>query len=126
MDCSADDDLYQKPESIDDMVTHLAAKLLSPFGVEVSTGDGKNADKKATAAGCTMEVTVMKLGEDFQICLAGGEKPHIGCVVQAVPRESLTGDGSWSATSSVWNRTGHKDEVLCRMLAEKSVVPAVP
>ena len=55
-----------------------------------------------------MEVTVMKIGEDFQICLAGGEKPHIGCVVQAVPRESLTGDGSWSATSSVWNRTGHK------------------
>ena len=42
--------------------------------------------KKATAAGCTMEVTVMKLGEDFQICLAGGEKPHIGCVVQAVQR----------------------------------------
>lgn len=75
--------------------------------------------KKATAAGCTMEVTVMKIGEDFQICLSGGEKPHIGCVVQAVPRESLTGDGSWSATSSVWNRTGHKDEVLCRMLAEK-------
>lgn len=38
---------YQKPESIDDMVTHLAAKLLSPFGVEVrSTGDGKNADKR--------------------------------------------------------------------------------
>ena len=50
--------------------------------------------KKATAAGYTMEVTVMKIGEDFQICLAGGEKPHIGCVVQAVPRESLTGDGS--------------------------------
>ena len=38
--------------------------------------------KKATAAGYTMEVTVMKIGEDFQICLAGGEKPHIGCVVQ--------------------------------------------
>ena len=33
-----------------------------------------------------MEVTVMKIGEDFQICLAGGKKPHIGCVVQAVPR----------------------------------------
>ena len=26
---------YQKPEPIDDMVTHLAAKLLLPFGVEV-------------------------------------------------------------------------------------------
>lgn len=75
--------------------------------------------KKAVAAGCTIEVTVMNIGEDLQICLAGGEKPHIGCVVQTVPRQSLTGDGSWSATSSVWNRTGHKDEVLCRMLAEK-------
>ena len=75
--------------------------------------------KKTVAAGCPIEVTVLKIGEDLQICLAGGEKPHIGCVVQAVPRESLTGDGSWSATSSVWNRTGHKDEVLCRMLAEK-------
>ena len=30
--------------------------------------------KKTTATGCTMEVTVMKIGEDFQICLAGGEK----------------------------------------------------
>ena len=75
--------------------------------------------KKAVAAGCPIEVTVLSIGEDLQSCLAGGEKPHIGCVVQAVPRESLTGDGSWSATSSVWNRTGHKDEVLCRMLAEK-------
>ena len=75
--------------------------------------------KKIMAAGCPIEVTVMNIGEDLQICLAGGEKPHIGCVVQAVPRESLTGDGSWSATSSVWNRTGHKDEMLCRMLAEK-------
>ena len=28
-----------------------------------------------------MEVTVMKIGEDFQICLSGGEKPHIGCEV---------------------------------------------
>ena len=75
--------------------------------------------KKAVPAGCTIEITVMNIGEDLQICLAGGVKPHIGCVVQAVPRESLTGDGSWSVTSSVWNRTGHKDEVLCRMLAEK-------
>ena len=54
--------------------------------------------KKAVAAGCTIEITVMNIGEDLQICLAGG---------------------SWSVTSSVWNRTGHKDEVLCRMLAEK-------
>ena len=65
--------------------------------------------KKATAAGYTMEVTVMKIGEDFQICLAGGEKPHIGCVVQVVPRESLTGDGSWSATCLLYTSPSPRD-----------------
>lgn len=30
--------------------------------------------KKTTAAGCTMEVTVMKIGEDFQICLCRRRK----------------------------------------------------
>ena len=82
--------------------------------------------KKTTAAGCTMEVTVMKIGEDFQICLAGGEKPHIGCVVQAVPRESLTGDGSWSATSSVWTAPDIKMRYCAGCWRKKSVVPAVP
>ena len=36
----------------------------------------------------------------------------------AVPRPSLTGDGSVSCTSSVLNLTGHKDEQLCRYAAE--------
>ena len=52
------------------------------------------------------------------LCVSGGTKPHIGCVVQAVPRLSLSGDGTQSATASVLNLTGHKDEFLCRKLAE--------
>ena len=32
---------------------------------------------------------------------------------------SLTGDGSVSATSSVLNFPGHKDEVICRWMAEQ-------
>lgn len=36
-----------------------------------------------------------------------------------MPRPSLTGDGSGSTTASVLNLTGHKDEYLCRKLAEK-------
>lgn len=31
----------------------------------------------------------------------------------------LTGDGSVSSTASVLNVTGHKDEALCRQLAER-------
>lgn len=74
---------------------------------------------KREVAGSDLKVSAGKIGNDICICLEGGSAPHIGCVVQAVPRASLTGDGSTSATSSVLNLTGHKDEFLCRKLAEK-------
>lgn len=70
-------------------------------------------------AGTKLSVCAGKIGKDILICLEGGDVPHIGCVVQAVPRLSLTGDGSTSATASVLNLTGHKDEFLCRKLAEQ-------
>ena len=66
----------------------------------------------------SMEVKGAKVGEDLFLLVQGGEKPHIGCTVQAIPRLSLTGDGSVSCTSSVLNVTGHKDEMICRKLAE--------
>lgn len=71
------------------------------------------------AAGCSLEVSAAFVGEDILVCLQGGERPHLGCVVQTEPRESLNGDGSVSATSSVLNYPGHKDEVVCRYVAEK-------
>ena len=70
-------------------------------------------------AGCSLEVSAAFVGEDILVCLQGGERPHLGCVIQTEPRESLTGDGSVSATSSVLNYLGHKDEVVCRYVAEK-------
>lgn len=70
-------------------------------------------------AGITIEICEKKIGEDIVLMLSGGERPHIGCVVQAVPRPSLTKDGGRSVTSSVINLIGHKDEILCRRLAEK-------
>ena len=51
------------------------------------------------AAGCPLEISAAFVG--------------------AEPRESLTGNGSVSATSSVLNYPGHKDEVICRYVAEK-------
>lgn len=70
-------------------------------------------------AGCLLEISAAFAGDDILVCLQGGERPHLGCVVQTEPRESLTGDGSVSATSSVLNYVGHKDEVICRYVAEK-------
>ena len=71
--------------------------------------------------GCGMSVggRAALIGEDVLLCLQGGERPHLGCVVQTEPRVSLSGDGSVSATSSVLNFPGHKDEVICRWMAEK-------
>ena len=67
-----------------------------------------------------LKVLVISQGEDYHILLGGGERPHIGCTVLAIPRPSLQNDKKeMSSTASVINVTGHKDEQLCRYLAEK-------
>lgn len=65
-------------------------------------------------------ISINFLGDDILITVKGGDKPHIGTAVLAVPRFSLTGDKTISTTSSVLNVTGHKDEAICRTLAEKA------
>ncbi len=66
----------------------------------------------------SLEVRADWVGSDIYLLLSGGTDPHIGCAVLSIPRPSLTGDGTVSATSSVLNVTGHKDEAICRLLAE--------
>lgn len=62
---------------------------------------------------------IRKIGADYCIELHGGDRPHIGSVVLSIPRPSLTGNGETGVTSSVLNVTGHKDEQICRYLAEE-------
>ena len=78
-------------------------------------------ESEITLSFAKIMISKKSLGDDILITLEGGERPHIGTVVLAVPRLSLTGDKSMSATSSVLNVTGHKDETICRMIAEKAV-----
>ena len=65
-----------------------------------------------------MKLDIYPVGDDILAVLSGGDRPHIGCAVLAVPRKSLKGDGTPAATSSVINITGHKDELICRIIAE--------
>ncbi len=58
-------------------------------------------------------------GKDASVCIYGGDTPHIGAVAVAVPRKSLTGDGSNSASASVICITGHKEDELARSIALK-------
>ncbi len=76
-------------------------------------------EKKRNVAGTWLSISGTRIGGDILLCVQGGEQPHIGCVVQTVPRASLADPGKVSCTSSVLNLTGHKDEALCRMVAEQ-------
>lgn len=61
------------------------------------------------------------------VTLIGGDRPHLGSVVLAEPRPSLAEAWRYSATSSVLNRLGHREEEICRPLAEElALALAVP
>ena len=72
---------------------------------------------EAQAGRVPLRLVVMRLGPDAALVLTGGDRPHVGAVVCAEARPSLRGEGA-SATSSVINRIGHKDEVPARRMAE--------
>lgn len=67
----------------------------------------------------SIEAVVHKTGDDIAVIISGGDRAHIGCAVIAVPRPSLDGSDKVSSTASVINVTGHKDEQICRHIAEK-------
>lgn len=73
---------------------------------------------KARLSFSELHLDLYPVEEDIAAILHGGDRPHIGCAVLAIPRPSLRDDGSASCTSSVLNVLGHKDEALCRYVAE--------
>lgn len=65
----------------------------------------------------TAEVTI--IGSDLLVVISGGDRPHIGSVAVAMPRPSLQNRALMSATSSVYNLPGHKDQVIAQHVAEE-------
>ena len=59
------------------------------------------------------------IGDDLMISVWGGTKPHIGSISVSVPRPGLQGNTTMSATSSIINLIGHKDEVVARKFSEQ-------
>ncbi|QRN86590.1 hypothetical protein JR334_05085 [Clostridia bacterium] len=64
-----------------------------------------------------LEAHITRMNRGVVVAIGGGDS-HIGTLILAEPRTSLTGDGSISATSSVFNRIGHLDEAPLRKNAE--------
>lgn len=59
------------------------------------------------------------IGEDLCVIISGGERPHIGCVTISVPRPSLSDASVVSATTSVLNLIGHKDDEVARVVSNE-------
>ncbi|MDO4274336.1 MAG: hypothetical protein Q4D16_11755 [Eubacteriales bacterium] len=64
---------------------------------------------------------VILMGRDATLILRDNKSAHIGCTVLAIARPSLTGKGI-SATTSVINCIGHKDDVIARRFAEAAAI----
>lgn len=62
-------------------------------------------------------LSINKLGKDYNIIFSGGEE-HIGSCVLAIPRPSLINEEIISVTSSILNVVGHKDDFICKYIAE--------
>lgn len=64
-----------------------------------------------------IDIEITWVGEDLSVLVTGGDKPHIGSISMATPRESLTGIGQ-SATVSTFVYPGHKDDVVGNQFAK--------
>jgi hypothetical protein len=65
-----------------------------------------------------ISVVVVSLGKDINISIQGGQG-HIGSMVIGIPRPSLADKTRMSATTSVFNLTGHMDDSLTQPLAQQ-------
>ncbi|UMZ73782.1 hypothetical protein [Natranaerofaba carboxydovora] len=57
--------------------------------------------------------------EGVIIQILGGEKPHIGTVIISIPRKTKNENSiKTSCTTSVFNMTGHKDDIVAKPISE--------
>lgn len=85
-----------------------ANQTLSHQELAFSSGSGRTA----------VCLRLLRVGKDCQVILTGGEQPHIGAVVLAVPRPSLRG-GERSCDCWVTPVSAHKDHLVAQSAAEK-------
>jgi hypothetical protein len=71
------------------------------------------------ADGRELTAWVRTVGDDVVVVVGGGERPHVGCVVMAVPVPSRSNPGTWSASCSVLTIPPHKEEPMARGVAAR-------
>ncbi len=66
-----------------------------------------------------VRIEAIEIGSDLLVAVYGGEKPHVGAIAVSIPRPSLANAEKCSASVSVFTLTGHKEDDLAKMMAEK-------
>jgi gallate decarboxylase subunit D len=66
-----------------------------------------------------LTASVTKVGQDAVVVIFGGERPHIGAVALADPRQSLKNPEKISATASVLCLPGHKEDAIVKSASER-------
>jgi hypothetical protein len=69
--------------------------------------------------GRSLSAGIVGAGEDLVVVVGGGQRPHVGCVVLAIPYPSKADPDSWSASSSLLTIPPHKEEPIARGIAER-------
>lgn len=62
--------------------------------------------------------TAVKMGNDFNISIYGGDKAHIGAVALGIPRPSLEDNNKISSSVSLLTITGHKEDIIAQKCAK--------
>lgn len=80
-----------------------------------------NRHYEVPVCGITLLCDVIAMGRDYTICVRDDRCGHVGSAALSVSRPSLTGQGV-SATTSVLNCLGHKDDAIACRFAEAVAV----
>ena len=62
--------------------------------------------------------SAVKMGNDWNISIYGGDIPHIGALALGIPRPSLEDNNKISSSVSVLTITGHKEDVIVQNAAK--------
>lgn len=82
---------------------------------------GVSFEHRVEDGGRHLAAWVRAAGDDLVVVVGGGERPHVGCVVLALPQPSRTSPGAWTPSVSLLTVPCHKEEPIARGVAEAIV-----
>lgn len=90
---------------------------MAPSSETESKGPGRRILVRNKRAEFDLTAEITRMGRDLQVCVFGGDYPHVGAVAVAQPRPSAKHPQRTSATASVVAILGHKEDELARQAA---------